>query len=388
LAQQTINVGSTPNDGTGDQLRSAMIKIQNNFSELYGNLFTNGFSSNIAVGNTPSSTNKLLIYSVLSNTSGSDTTAGQFISIPIANSAVSTTTDYRGLRVLVASNSQYKNATVSNTSIIVGMSSDVYNGDSSSGGDAKATTMYGISADVYNYANGVSSNTVNTAYAANFSFNQSATAGVSNTVYGVRTIIGNLGNAASIANPILYFGDYTGTTPTNSYGIYIIDENKNYLSGNTGIGNTDPNAKLQVTGTANISGAVVMSNTTSHIGAATFSNTIAVTGAATLSTSLAVSTNTLTMGSSNVGSANFANGFARLPNGLLMQFGQLLVNTTTAAQTFSVVTGTNFVNVFSMSATTNTLASVVALTALSATSFTLVSNTAANVAVNWTAIGK
>ena len=133
---------------------------------------------------------------------------------------------------------------------------------------------------------------------------------------------------------------------------------------NVGIGNTAPNAKLQVTGTANISGAV------------------------TLSTSLAVSTNTLTLGSSNVGAANFANGYARLPNGLLMQFGQLLVNTTTAAQTFSVVTGVAFTNVFSMTATSNTLASAVALTALSATAFTIVSNTAANVAVYWTAIGK
>jgi hypothetical protein len=94
------------------------------------------------------------------------------------------------------------------------------------------------------------------------------------------------------------------------------------------------------------------------------------------------------MGSSNVGTANFANGYARLPNGLLMQFGQLLVNTITAAQTFSVVTGVAFTNVFSMTTTTNTLASAIALTALSSTSFTIVSNTTANVAVYWTAIGK
>jgi hypothetical protein len=160
------------------------------------------------------------------------------------------------------------------------------------------------------------------------------------------------------ANGTNYVNFFTGGTLAVNERIRID------AGGNTGIGNTNPNAKLQVTGTANISGAV------------------------TLSTSLAVSTNTLTMGSSNVGAANFANGYARLPNGLLMQFGQLLVNTTTAAQTFSVVTGTAFVNVFSMTTTTNTLASAIALTALSATSFTIVSNTAANVAVYWTAIGK
>jgi len=69
---------------------------------------------------------------------------------------------------------------------------------------------------------------------------------------------------------------------TNTYGVHITSENYNYLSGNTGIGTSTPNAKLQVSGAANISGAVVMSNTTSHIGAATFSNTITVTGTGTI----------------------------------------------------------------------------------------------------------
>ena len=35
MAKQTIFVGSLPNDGTGDTLRSAMIKTNANFSELY-----------------------------------------------------------------------------------------------------------------------------------------------------------------------------------------------------------------------------------------------------------------------------------------------------------------------------------------------------------------
>ena len=36
MARQNINIGSNANDGTGDDLRSAMLKINNNFTELYG----------------------------------------------------------------------------------------------------------------------------------------------------------------------------------------------------------------------------------------------------------------------------------------------------------------------------------------------------------------
>ena len=35
MAQQTIGVGTTANDGTGDTLRSAFTKINSNFTELY-----------------------------------------------------------------------------------------------------------------------------------------------------------------------------------------------------------------------------------------------------------------------------------------------------------------------------------------------------------------
>jgi len=36
MVQQVLNVGSTANDGTGDPLRSAFIKVNQNFTELYG----------------------------------------------------------------------------------------------------------------------------------------------------------------------------------------------------------------------------------------------------------------------------------------------------------------------------------------------------------------
>ena len=35
MAQQTLDIGSNANDGTGDTLRDAMIKVNENFTEIY-----------------------------------------------------------------------------------------------------------------------------------------------------------------------------------------------------------------------------------------------------------------------------------------------------------------------------------------------------------------
>ena len=37
MAQQNINVGTVANDGTGDALRDAFVKVNSNFTELYSN---------------------------------------------------------------------------------------------------------------------------------------------------------------------------------------------------------------------------------------------------------------------------------------------------------------------------------------------------------------
>jgi hypothetical protein len=75
-------------------------------------------------------------------------------------------------------------------------------------------------------------------------------------------------------------------------------------SGNVGIGNTAPNAKLQVTGTANISGNVVISGIT---------NAIANVG---------FSTNTFVLGTST----NAASGYTILPNNIKMNWGVCVPN--------------------------------------------------------------
>lgn len=54
MAQQNIGVGTVPNDGTGDTLRTAMIKTQNNFSEFYAAFTPTLASNNVLVSNTMS----------------------------------------------------------------------------------------------------------------------------------------------------------------------------------------------------------------------------------------------------------------------------------------------------------------------------------------------
>ena len=41
MTQQIVNTGTTPNDKTGDSIRAAFIKVNNNFNEVYSVLNVN-----------------------------------------------------------------------------------------------------------------------------------------------------------------------------------------------------------------------------------------------------------------------------------------------------------------------------------------------------------
>jgi len=51
MAKQTVNIGTAANDGTGDPLRTAFDKLNDNFDEVYGNNFvTNAMLNDNIVG--------------------------------------------------------------------------------------------------------------------------------------------------------------------------------------------------------------------------------------------------------------------------------------------------------------------------------------------------
>ena len=109
MAKQTIGIGSSANDGTGDPLRTAMAKVNDNFNEVYSSYAMTG---NLSVGNSTVNT-------VISNTGGlvSSNTLNSVVAnssiIRIANSSGTTT-------VLPTSITVGSNVTLSQSSYFVG----------------------------------------------------------------------------------------------------------------------------------------------------------------------------------------------------------------------------------------------------------------------------
>lgn len=112
--RQVINVGSTPNDGTGDVLRDAMVYVNENFTELYSNAVVN---TNITVGNSS-------VNCFVNSTSLTFTNASSRMSLgnSTSNSVVNSTGFYTTHTLSGA------NATLSTNTLTLGSSSVSGNG--------------------------------------------------------------------------------------------------------------------------------------------------------------------------------------------------------------------------------------------------------------------
>ncbi len=158
--------------------------------------------------------------------------------------------------------------------------------------------------------------------------------------------------------------------------------------------------------TLNVNGDVIFTKNLAVTGVSTFSGNIAVTGRLTTTTNVAtntvtantisvvngsVSTNTFTLGASDLTAGH---GYARLPNGLLMQWGAntgTVNNATTATVSFPATFTTLYsvqVTIANSQSTATALGGVV--NASSTSSFTwksTLASTAASSRIFWLAIG-
>lgn len=123
MAKQVINVGSVPNDGTGDLLRDAMIKVNDNFTELYTNAY---ISTSVTVGN--STVNTFINSSSISATnvivSNDLTVSGNVYfqgETTFSNATNITTND----KQLILANNSVTNSTANNSGLVVGVSAEL-----------------------------------------------------------------------------------------------------------------------------------------------------------------------------------------------------------------------------------------------------------------------
>jgi hypothetical protein len=147
----------------------------------------------------------------------------------------------------------------STVGILYGVNGRVYHE-----GDSAPTTTYGGLFESRVFSTAAAAD-ISVAYGSRAQTNiDSGTIVGITTAYGVYSSIAHNSTEVSsvITNGYLYRGDYAGSgTVTTKWGMYITDEDKNYFSGNVGIGTTSPSEKLTVIGNAVIGDTTTKYNT-------------------------------------------------------------------------------------------------------------------------------
>ena len=99
MAKQTVGIGSSANDGTGDTLRAGADKINDNFSELYLKVDNLTGGVGVTVGDIKGSVfaddSTVLVDAVNGNIPG-------YVKLSVLQSTVAASTDFADLKVRIA----------------------------------------------------------------------------------------------------------------------------------------------------------------------------------------------------------------------------------------------------------------------------------------------
>lgn len=259
--QSTINVGSSANDGTGDTLRSAMQKVNSNFTELYGtivnfngNQFGTSSSTNVYIKSGATLTNSVLYGSTSGNWTVGSTgnfTSGSAGTIDTASGSLTLKTG--GTTAATIDSSQY-----------VGI----------------GTSSPGYRLDVQNSATAVfrSKSTI-TNGATIASFTTSDDLGTAFVVYGPSYAGGTLFNVGAGGSSLTHSGNAQfaiGTSTANGilFGINSTVRGSFTSGGNLVVGSSTSETGLTGSGGLKITSATDSSSTTT--GSAVFAGGIGV----------------------------------------------------------------------------------------------------------------
>ena len=335
MAKQTINIGAVANDGTGTNLRSGAIIVNDNFNEIYTAL---GNGSSITLTATPTELNLL---------AGATAIVTSTNAVALTNKTINASSNTL---------SNIANSSLTNSSFSI-------RDDSSSaisialGGTLKVKSNDGITTTVSqgDTINIQLDGTVLTASSTNTLSNKTISAS-SNTISGLTntSLSGSAGiTNANIANPFIQFSDESSTVNSTALGgklEFLAGEGINTVVGasaltisaelatssNAGVATFNTASFLVTSGDVTIKSAGV-SNTQLVNSTITLGSTSTALGATTTSVaglSLTGSTNTIDLTSSgNKLRFNFANTGA-FPNATTYQ-GQFAVATGVAKAYFA-----------------------------------------------------
>lgn len=121
---QLINIGTTPNDGAGDPLRTAFVKVNNNFTELYSaavltsNAITTANTGNVVVWQSNASTFTQGTFQI--NSQQVNGNNSQNVTLVVACGANSTTVNHTAYSTLIVGNAIINGYSVAVANVVVG----------------------------------------------------------------------------------------------------------------------------------------------------------------------------------------------------------------------------------------------------------------------------
>ena len=281
MAKQTINIGSSANDGTGDPLRTAFDKINDNFTELYGadddatnfviedtspqlggNLDINGFNITSARSNED-------IRIIPSGTGGVLASAVRIAGTTLSSDDSSAITVAEALQINGATNIDGA-ATATSTLAVTG-----------------ATTL---------------SSTLAVTGTSTFSDGVTAESLVTNTIQSNGSNADLSLQPSGTGDVLISALRVNGTTLDSSDSTKVTIAEAVDITGATDIGGALTGTSASFSTTLGVTGAATLSSTLAVTGGATLSSTLAVTGTSTFSdgvTAESIITNSVTSNGSN-----------------------------------------------------------------------------------------